>query len=253
MQKVELKIKKRAISQVSYGKDDFVFDMQYRPNKRSRGNISQAVRSILSSSIKESDITGYLDPEGDGNCGFRAIAFLVNRNGSSYEDGDQYLEVRSRMLETYQKLKPIYKERFPAFQIERLEETIKKGMKKKEIAEWFYGPDCAQVVADTYGVPVCVYPSAELEHSAVNPPLTFLPLELPKHKSKPVAIHLQNGHNLHWYAISLGINQTKLPPVYHYYLKIKGKQEEYNMYWNKWRQFSKRQTNANKETIKITK
>ncbi|OBZ81324.1 hypothetical protein A0J61_10627, partial [Choanephora cucurbitarum] len=55
--------------------------------------------------------------------------------------------------------KEIYTKNFPAFQIDRLEKVIKKGMNKSDLAEWFYSPDCAQVTADAYGISVCVYPS----------------------------------------------------------------------------------------------
>ncbi|KAI8372602.1 hypothetical protein EDC96DRAFT_572821 [Choanephora cucurbitarum] len=88
-------------------------------------------------------------------------------------------------------IKPLYEKHFPAFQVERLGKVIEKGLEKGDIAEWFYGPDCGQLVADTYGIPVCLYPSAESELPGINPPLTFLPLNLPKFKSKPVAIHIE--------------------------------------------------------------
>ncbi|OBZ80965.1 hypothetical protein A0J61_10986, partial [Choanephora cucurbitarum] len=104
----ELIIRKRKPNQVAYGKSDFVFDIHHRPNKRTRGNINSTIRSILSASIDESEITAYLDPKADGNCGFRAVAFLIDRNNSNYQDGDQYLEVRRKMLQTYKNIKPLY-------------------------------------------------------------------------------------------------------------------------------------------------
>ena len=194
----------------------------------------------MSNAINSPDIVGYLDPKGDGNCGFRAVAFLVDSNSTRYGDEDQYLCVRSKMLEALEKYKHLYSRHFPAFQLDRLEDTLRKGLKKTDIAGWFYGPDCAQLVADTYNIPVCLYPSSEAEHPSINPALTFLPLNLPKTKSKPVAIHIQNSLNLHWYAIKLGVNQTNLPTVYHHYFNIDGKLEEYESYWNKWHQFRKK-------------
>lgn len=244
-------VRKRKASSLNYGKDDFVFDKHFKAHKRSRGVIPGSLESVLSSAIKKDEITGYLDPKPDGNCGFRAIAFSVERNSTDYQDNDQYLQVRDKMLETFYKYKDIYVKNFPAFQIDRLETVIKKGIKKSDLAEWFYGPDCAQVTADAYGIPVCIYPSLEHEHAAINPPLTFLPLELPKLKTKPVAIHLQNSHNLHWYAIKLGVNQTNLPAVYHYYFNIEGKLNEYSNHWNRWRQFPKKTKTTSPITITI--
>ena len=143
------------------------------------------------------------------------------------------------MLKTLENIKDSYRKYFPNFDVERLRTVVATGLDKKEMPEWFYGPDCAQLVADTYSIPVCIYPSAEQEHPGINPAITYLPLNVPKSKSKPVAIHIQNGHNVHWYAIRLGINQSNLPPVYNYYLRIEGKLKEYETYWNKWRQFPK--------------
>ncbi|KAI8326778.1 hypothetical protein EDC96DRAFT_590533 [Choanephora cucurbitarum] len=170
-----LTVRKRKASAMMYGKEDFVFDRHFKAHKRSRGVIPNSLESVLSSAIKKDEITEYLDPKPDGNCGFRAIAFSVERNDRAYHDEDQYLETCK---------------------------SNQESMNKSDLAEWFYDPDCAQLTAETYGISMCVYPSLENEHTVVNPPLTFLPLELPKNKSKPVAIHLQNNHNMHW--VSLG-------------------------------------------------
>ncbi|OBZ80928.1 hypothetical protein A0J61_11023 [Choanephora cucurbitarum] len=181
--KTELIIRKRKPDQIAYGKSDCVFDIHDRPNKRTRGNTNPTIRSILSASINESEITGYLDPKADGNCDFRAVAFLIDRNNSYYPDGDQYLEFRRKMLQTYKNIKPLNEKHFAVFQVEKLGKVIEKGLKKKrDKAEWCYGPDCGQLVADRYGVPVCLYPSAESELPGISPPLTLLPLNLPKKK-----------------------------------------------------------------------
>ncbi|OBZ81439.1 hypothetical protein A0J61_10512 [Choanephora cucurbitarum] len=226
--------RKRTAPDVSYGTDDFVNDKSFRANKRARGSITQAINSVMSNAINRSDIVGYLDPKGDENCGFRAVAFLVDSNGTRYEDEDQYLCVRSKMLKTLEKYKHL------------------KGLNKTDIAGWFYGPDYAQLVADTYNIPAYLYPSSEAEYSSINPALIFLPLNLPKTKSKPVAIHIRNSLNLHWYAIKLGVNQTNLPTVYHHYFNIDGKLEEYESYWNKWHQFQKQsKSDTRPETITI--
>ena len=84
---------------------------------------------------------------------------FFERNDRAYQDDDQYLQVRNKMLETFHKYIEICTKNFLAFQTERLEKIIKKGMNKSDLAEWFYSPDCAQVTADAYGISVCVYPS----------------------------------------------------------------------------------------------
>ena len=62
--------RKRAAPDVSYEKNDFVYDKSFRANKHARGKITQVISNVLSKAINKSDIVGYLDPKPDGNCGF---------------------------------------------------------------------------------------------------------------------------------------------------------------------------------------
>ena len=76
--------------------------------------------------LSENKITGYLYPNLDGNCGFRAIAFSVKRNDRAYQDEDQCLSHKQN-VEIFFKYKEICTSNFPAFQIDRLERASRKA------------------------------------------------------------------------------------------------------------------------------
>ncbi|KAI8326995.1 hypothetical protein EDC96DRAFT_569935 [Choanephora cucurbitarum] len=179
-------------------------------NKRARACITQAVSSVLSNVINRSNIIRYLDPQRVEAVNFELLFFLVDSNSTRYEDEDKYLRVRSKILEALERYKHYLTD---------WKTLLEKGLKKTDIKVWLYGPDCAQLVADTYNPPPpssLSLPPSEAEGPSVN---SALPLKLPKTKSKPV------------------VNQTNLPTVYHRYFNNDGKPEEYESYWNKWHQF----------------
>ncbi|KAI8994785.1 hypothetical protein BDB01DRAFT_831733 [Pilobolus umbonatus] len=104
------------------------------------------------------------------------------------------------------------------------------------IGHWFNTPDCSQILADAFSVPVCVYPDVAEEDSFS---VTYLPIELPDRLSnKPRPIHFQNLGQVHWGAVKLSHSQTGLPPVHLPYINLKEQQKNYS-YWNKWGQFPK--------------
>ncbi|KAG2205275.1 hypothetical protein INT47_009540 [Mucor saturninus] len=94
--------------------------------------------------------------------------------------------------------------------------TISRGLKDAtESAIWFKSPGCAQVVADAYNIPVCVY-NCPLDTSRLDNPLTFLPV------SKPVR------------------PKTKYPPVTHLYFNIDDSYKTlFKTTWNLFGQFAK--------------
>ncbi|KAI8996774.1 hypothetical protein BDB01DRAFT_892426 [Pilobolus umbonatus] len=95
---------------------------------------------------------------------------------------------------------------------------------------------CSQILADAFGVPVCVYPDVAEEDSF---PVTYLPIELPdKLLNKPRPIHFQNLGQVHWGAVKLSHSQTGLPPVHLPYINLKEQPKNYS-YWNKWGKFPK--------------
>ncbi|KAI7886552.1 uncharacterized protein EV154DRAFT_485100 [Mucor mucedo] len=107
--------------------------------------------SKLHSSIDKSNVKAVYDPAGDGYCGFRAIAFL------HYGDENKFQLVKKDMLLALQKNKEYYANILGQNVVE-LKVTISRGLKDAaESAIWFKSSGCAQVVADAYNIPVCVY------------------------------------------------------------------------------------------------
>ncbi|KAI8085497.1 hypothetical protein BDF21DRAFT_450872 [Thamnidium elegans] len=123
------------------------------------------------------------DPLGDGNCSYRAIAYL------HYGDENRYRDVKKDMLVAFESNKDNY-------------------------------PDCAQVVADAYNIPVCTYGDAAII-GYCNEAVTFLPLGVPvKPKIKVQPYHIQNVRNLHWMAVKFGHRQMEYPTVSNMYFHV---------------------------------
>ena len=84
------------------------------------------------------------NPSGDGNCGFRAIAFGL------YANENRYVEVKEAMLAQFLRMtgKPDYEE-FPT-------DRVLKVLNPAD-NEWFLYPYCAQIAADTFNLPIAFY------------------------------------------------------------------------------------------------
>ncbi|KAI9266176.1 hypothetical protein EDC94DRAFT_657723 [Helicostylum pulchrum] len=98
---------------------------------------------------------------------------------------------------------------------------------------WFDTPYCAQVLADAYSVPICVYNADDATAT--------LPLKNPvKPKLRVQPYHLQNINRNHWLAIKLGRLKTMYLMVEQLYFKI---DESYatlfKTTWNLFGQFPK--------------
>ncbi|KAI8875763.1 hypothetical protein K501DRAFT_280064 [Backusella circina FSU 941] len=119
-----------------------------------------------------------------------------------------------------------------------------------KVPECFIVPDCAQVVADTYDVPVCVYPDP-----SEKSPLTFLPIRSPtKLKIKCKSYIIQNRGDIHWLAVNCGHLQTQFPPIQTFYFRI---DPEYSSFfqktWNYYSQFPKMKSQESQSTEKARK
>ncbi|KAI8087069.1 hypothetical protein BDF21DRAFT_413660 [Thamnidium elegans] len=85
---------------------------------------------------------------------------------------------------------------------------------------WFSYPDCAQVVADAYDMPVCTYGDAAII-GYCNEAVTLLPLDVPvKPKIKVQPYHIQNVRNLHWMAVKFGHRRMEYPTVSNMYFHV---------------------------------
>ncbi|ORY94266.1 hypothetical protein BCR43DRAFT_517272 [Syncephalastrum racemosum] len=158
--------------------------------------------------------------ESDGWCGFRSIAHAV------YGDQNNYMLVKRRMQERLLTMESIYRQHFGKLMdkehIDMLVSICQYGLDDSAAAStncplqyWFIAPGCVQLVADTYGRPVALYPSSAERspvdpNNYVTPPLLFLPFDSPSAASKrplpPIILQHNNGN--HW--ITMDLKQSRL-------------------------------------------
>ncbi|KAI8082395.1 hypothetical protein BDF21DRAFT_488050 [Thamnidium elegans] len=191
--------------------------------------------SVLHWSIDCTNVNAIFDPVGDGNCGYRAIAYL------HYGNEDMYRDVKKDMLVAFEANKDKYA-RFFGFDIVSLEKNIKSDMYSytTSLPIWFDYPGCVQVIADTYDIPVCMYPDAG-NKSRFNEAITALPLRVPtKPKVKVQPYHIQNIKNAHWVAVKFGHRRMSYPSVSHIYFHIDDSYATlFKSTWNLFGQFPK--------------
>ncbi|KAI8082144.1 hypothetical protein BDF21DRAFT_492930 [Thamnidium elegans] len=129
---------------------------------------------------------------------YRAISYL------RYGDENRYKDIKKDMLVALDANKDAYS-RFFDFDTVNLEEYIKAGLDAKcnTSLVWFKTSECAQIVADAYDLPVCIYNEPSFT-SFADEPFTYLPLKAPvKLKVKVQPFILQNSLNVHWHAVKL--------------------------------------------------
>ncbi|KAI8335265.1 hypothetical protein EDC96DRAFT_568527 [Choanephora cucurbitarum] len=132
--------------------------------------------SQISVEIPANAFTGIVDVKPDGFCGFRALAAQI------FDDENEFLEVkyamRDQLLSNYDTYLKAFGQmydleackRIICFGIEEKVGSKKTSMDANTLVEnrfWFLAPECAQIAACTFGVPVAVYDSD-------NGNLTFL-------------------------------------------------------------------------------
>lgn len=115
------------------------------------------------------------NPLGDGNCGFRALAWQiygfidaenVDDPATSEElrvESNAYQRMKSAMLRQLEKNEAQYRSCFQAyFDVNELKALIRSK------SQWYSVPECAQLTADTFGRPIAIYPArgSSIEPSA---------------------------------------------------------------------------------------
>ena len=206
--------------------------------KKPDNNIeSLSMLFALHKEVQQEHLVDVFDPKPDGWCGWRATA--------NYFEGNQDLfpVVKKKMLETFEKNKQVYWDILHLDERRRLQGLIERGSEWVEkdggarLADWFRTPECAQVVADTYGVPVVVFPNVASNGEAVS----FLPLEMPlQTRSKPPSpFVLQNISGSHWVCLKFKHTCKSWPTVLSSYRASPVHLNMFKSYWNKWGQFPK--------------
>ncbi|KAI9025075.1 hypothetical protein CLU79DRAFT_746177 [Phycomyces nitens] len=104
---------------------------------------------------------------------------------------------------------------------------------------WFSTPDCAQLAADTYQRPVCVY-----SDNPSIPSASFLPFCLPKTKqSNKQPLILNHVNNNHWTTVDLSRNASRKWPTISelFFLGCHRNNipDNFDNYWNKYKEFNK--------------
>jgi len=218
----------------------------YKPKKLGQRHIRESdLPCALNAAINIENVKLVFNPKSDGYCGYRAISFI------HYGKEEEYLKVKEDMLKALEENKEVYEKKL-AFDVASLRDNIERGMESKSpVCKWFNTPDCAQVVADAYNVPVCIYSDPQ---NTYIPSLTYLPLnrstEKPKNKIR--SYNLQNQGNFHWVAVIYGYVQDQLPKVEPLYFTIDPKNEHYFKYfWNCFKQFPKLKVTTNEQPIFI--
>ena len=119
------------------------------------------------------------NPRADGNCGFRAIAFEIH--GSE----DLYRVVKRTMHQHFnQNLEHMY----PKYHVNR--DRINRAL-DPDHDEWFCYPECCQIAADVYKMPVAFFSDL---NNAMLFPLKLSPSESTRIRPLSLQLHDQSAH-----------------------------------------------------------
>ncbi|OAD73028.1 hypothetical protein PHYBLDRAFT_169287 [Phycomyces blakesleeanus NRRL 1555(-)] len=176
--------------------DDYWYDLP-SPKKQNK-NVHDFA---LPAQIDQAAISLTFNPKSDVWCGFRVFAHLK-------EGGEDQFPLVKKMLATMATHGKLYEHNF-GMDVAEVTEVIAFGSEiDPALGEnipscpssmWFSAPDCAQIIADTYNEPVCVYSD---DRSVL--PVTFLPLHDRKPlKRKPLPMVLHHVHGCHWTTIKV--------------------------------------------------
>ncbi|OAD66990.1 hypothetical protein PHYBLDRAFT_174697 [Phycomyces blakesleeanus NRRL 1555(-)] len=192
--------------------------------------------------IDQTAISLTFNPKSDGWCGFRVFARL--KEGGE----DQFPLVKKKMLATITTHSELYEQNFGmdiaevtkviAFGSD-IDPAIGKNIPYCPSSMWFSAPDCAQIIADTYNEPVCVYSD---DRSVL--PITFLPLHDRKlFKRKPLPMVLHHVHGCHWTTIKVKPHVHRFWPevnaLYFDAIRRGSITDCFSTSWNHWGQFPK--------------
>jgi hypothetical protein len=157
-------------------------------------------------SIISDKVESEYNPEGDGNCGFRSIAYAL------YGDGKRYDEIKNSMMVYLKAHKDWYlaHEVFMNEEIDKMNELLSmRGSVSSQ--HWFYSPDCCQLAADTFLNPI--------QFHSPDGAMLYLPFTSTSFfKTKPIILHLQAGHiTLIKYKLR---SQISHPRIYYIYERV---------------------------------
>ncbi|CAG8835918.1 15021_t:CDS:2, partial [Racocetra persica] len=129
---------------------------------------------LLNFRISVDDVDQICNPKSDGNCGFRAFAIAIRGNEENWN------LVKLAMNGQLNKHIEVYKD-WLGYDINLLKRILESRASPCTSSLWFLLPDCAQLAADTFSVPIAIFDEKD-EQCAM-----FFPLEsAPIHRKNPI-------------------------------------------------------------------
>ncbi|CAG8820214.1 8290_t:CDS:2, partial [Gigaspora margarita] len=124
------------------------------------------------------------NPKSDGNCGFRALAIAIRGNE------DNWNLVKLAMNGQLNKRLEVYKH-WLGYDVDLLRWILESRESPCSSSLWFLSPDCAQLAADTFSLPIAIF-NEDNERS-----MMFFPLEsAPMHRKNPIILHFMNENHI---------------------------------------------------------
>lgn len=163
--------------------------------------------------IKENQYLDHFNPIGDGNCGYRALAYAL------YKDQEKWLDVKAKMLDHLTVHENFFASLFGSepfvdsngkswlSEYDRLKsQLINHAQDGVGTENWFMFPECPQLAADAFSVGIsCFNPNGYQN-------CTFIPYHAQPTTLHPIALQL---HQSHYYILNIKPKMRPTwPPAY---------------------------------------
>ena len=188
--------------------------------------------SQVDPNIPKENYSILIDVEGDGFCGWRALAVQI------YDDEHQFWTVKKKMRDTLFKNEKFYMDNFKDYfdfdEVKKrvcygIEETVGSDVVRDELfvkdgdaedeVKYFCNPEyyfssvgCPQLAADTFFGPITLYSEKEYQNTRG---VSYIPLlteytDVDIKKKRPQPLLLQRVNQNHW--VTLGLRRSKKLP-----------------------------------------
>ncbi|CAG8708404.1 9258_t:CDS:2, partial [Racocetra fulgida] len=131
--------KKKQIKNVNSPQNSLMFHVE-----------DQMPKILLNSRIPINDVDQVYNPKSNGNCGFRALAVAIRGNEENWN------LVKLVMNSQLNKHIEVYRN-WSGYNIELLKQILEFWKSPCSPSFWFLSPDCTQLAADTFSVPIAIF------------------------------------------------------------------------------------------------
>ncbi|CAG8772197.1 18548_t:CDS:1, partial [Racocetra fulgida] len=100
--------------------------------------------------IPAKDLDQVYNPLSDGNCGFRALAIAIRGNEENWD------LIKLVMNGQLNKRMEVYRD-WLGYDIDLLKQILESRDSPCQSSLWFLSPDCAQLAANTFSVPIAIF------------------------------------------------------------------------------------------------